>query len=80
MYWFQRTRANWLKNGDRNASFFFQNYATRRKKKNTIKGLVDDNGVLQEDGEVMGNIIQGYFQNLFSSEVGDLDPSVIAEV
>jgi hypothetical protein len=60
--------------------FFFQNYATRRKKKNTIKGLVDDNGVLQEDGEVMGNIIQGYFQNLFSSEVGDLDPSVIAEV
>lgn len=28
----------------------------------------------------MGNIIQGYFQNLFSSEVGDPDSSVIAEV
>ena len=36
IYWVQRSRANWLKFGDRNTSFF-HNFASARKKKNYIK-------------------------------------------
>jgi hypothetical protein len=42
--WVQCARMNWLKHGDRNISFF-QNFATSRKRRNTIKALVDDQGV-----------------------------------
>ena len=70
---------NWLKKGDMNTSFF-HNYATRRRKKNTIKGLVDHNGMMQEDGVSMCNIVQQYFEKLFSSEVGDLDQGILADV
>jgi hypothetical protein len=43
-FWTQRARVNWLKSGDRNTSFF-HNYATKRKKKNTTKGLIDEQGM-----------------------------------
>jgi hypothetical protein len=36
IYWAQRSRANWLQHGDRNTSFF-HNYASARRKKNSIK-------------------------------------------
>jgi hypothetical protein len=34
--WNQRSRANWLQNGDRNTSYF-HSFATARKKRNCIK-------------------------------------------
>lgn len=79
IHWFQRARVNWLKQGDRNTSFF-HNFATKRRKKNTIKGLLDANGNRQEDGAAMCNIVQTYFQELFNSEVGDPDPHVLSDV
>jgi len=79
IHWFQRARANWLRQGDRNTSFF-HNFATKRRKKNTIKGLMDENGQRQENEIAMRNIIQNYFENIFTSEVGDPDPSVLADV
>jgi len=60
--------------------FFFHNLASKRRKKNTIKSSMDTNGVRQEDGEVMCNIVQNYFENLFTSEVGDPEPSVLSDV
>jgi len=79
IHWFQRARANWIKQGNRNTSFF-HNFATKRRKKNTIKGLVDHNGMMQEDREVMCNIVQDYFENLFTSEVGEPDLGVLLDV
>jgi hypothetical protein len=35
---------------------------------------------MQEDGEVMCNIMQNYFENLFTTEVGDPDPNVLSDV
>lgn len=32
IHWFQRARANWLKQGDRNTRVFFHNFATKRRK------------------------------------------------
>ena len=74
-----RARANWLKHGDRNTSFFL-NYASKRKRKNTIKGLADHNRTIQEDGATMCSIVQDYFGNLFTSELGEPDPAVLTDV
>jgi hypothetical protein len=35
---------------------------------------------MQEDREVMCNIVQKYFENLFTIEVGDSDPNVLSDV
>ncbi|XP_074313417.1 uncharacterized protein LOC141648588 [Silene latifolia] len=43
IYWKQRSRALWLKEGDRNTKYFHKK-AGQRKEKNHIAKLVDDNG------------------------------------
>jgi hypothetical protein len=43
IYWVQRGRANWLRHGDKNTSFF-HGTATARKKRNFIKKLKNDLG------------------------------------
>jgi len=35
---------------------------------------------MQENGEVMCNIVQNYFENLFSTEVGEMDNNILADV
>ena len=42
--WQQRSRLQWLQNGDQNTRFF-HGTATQRKRRNFIKGLRDENGV-----------------------------------
>jgi hypothetical protein len=41
-YWAQRSGTNWMHQGDKNTSFF-HNFASARRKKNTITKLKDDN-------------------------------------
>jgi hypothetical protein len=79
MFWVQRARANWLKHGDRNTNYF-HNFASKRKKHNTIKGLVDDNGIRHEDRDAMCGIVYNYFSIYFTSEVFDPDEGVLADV
>ena len=71
--WQQRSRVQWLKNGDQNTKFF-HGTATQRKRKNFIKGLRDGNGVWQEDEEVFSTLLNDFYTNLFtSSNPQDLD-------
>ena len=79
IYWVQRSRANWLKFGDRNINFF-NNFATARKKRNHIRRLMNDNRTWLEDNESMRSLISDYFQHLFSSEVGLPDDRVLNKV
>jgi hypothetical protein len=68
-----------LKHGDRNTNFF-HNFAAKRKKQNTIKGLVDDNGVRHEDMDSMCGLVHDYFVELFTSEVVEPNDDVMADV
>ena len=64
----QRSRANWLKHGDRNTSFF-HHFATARKKRNAIKKLKDNDGNRKEGDVQVGALAVDYFKELFSAEV-----------
>lgn len=42
-YWQQRSRSNWLRNGDRNTAYFYH-HANHRHRCNSIKFILDANG------------------------------------
>ncbi|CAM8892645.1 unnamed protein product [Rhodiola kirilowii] len=67
--WRQRSRADWLKEGDRNTSYFHAK-ATRRKKANTISRLQNEVGEWATDEKQMGDLIKSYFSNIFSTSKG----------
>jgi hypothetical protein len=79
IYWAQRSRANWLQHGDRNTSFF-HNYASARRKKNSIKRLKDANNDWVEGTESLKPLILSYFTNLFTSEVQVTNPVVLDKI
>ncbi|WJX74258.1 hypothetical protein P8452_57931 [Trifolium repens] len=64
--WRQRSRATWLKDGDRNTKFF-HGKASQRKKTNCIKKLKDEDGVWWSGQDNVEKVLLHYFDELFSS-------------
>ena len=64
--WRQRARLNWFQGGDRNTSFFHTK-ASSRQRKNLIEGLMDADGVWQEDEGKIEEVVVEYYNNLFTS-------------
>ena len=62
--WNQRSRALWIKWGDRNTKFFHAT-ASQRRRQNKIVGLIDSNGVWQEDQGRIEGIVLEYFATIF---------------
>jgi hypothetical protein len=79
IYKMQRSRVNWMANGDRNTTYF-HNYARARKKRNLIMKLKDSDGVLREENNQLKGIITNYFSDLFSSEVDATDVNLLQKV
>jgi hypothetical protein len=77
--WVQRSRANWMKSGDRNTNFF-HNFATARKKRNLVKRLKDEGGNWIEDEDGLAAHINSYFGNLFSKGVDEPSMEVTNKV
>jgi hypothetical protein len=79
IHWMQRSCANWLRQGDRNTSFF-HNFASARRKRNFILKLKNNNGDWVEGTDMLKPVILDYFSNLFMSEVASLDPAMMDKV
>ncbi|XP_074301324.1 uncharacterized protein LOC141632703 [Silene latifolia] len=74
-FWRQRSRALWLKEGDRNTSYFHRQDG-QRKAKNYISKLVDDESIVRTEEEAVSRVATRYFTNLFeaspSRDFGDI--------
>ena len=66
IYWAQRSRVHWLKEGDRNMKFFHARVSKRRKL-NMITGIWDKHGQWCEDKDSIANAAITYFENIYST-------------
>lgn len=66
VYWKQRSRADWLLEGDRNTKFFHAK-ATVRKRKNRIEGVLDENGNWSIEAEEIERRFCEHFAELFTT-------------
>jgi len=73
VYWRQRAKTHWYRDGDRNTKFFHA-AATSRKKVNKILSLEDEHGHIATDNQGMRSIAQNYFLNLFQPQNSVMDP------
>ncbi|XP_061359052.1 uncharacterized protein LOC133303192 [Gastrolobium bilobum] len=67
LMWFQRSRNQWLKFGDKNSKFFHAS-AVARRRHNRIVALKDDQGNWISDTDLLVNMATDFYQNLFKSE------------
>uniref|UniRef100_A0A7N2N012 Reverse transcriptase n=1 Tax=Quercus lobata TaxID=97700 RepID=A0A7N2N012_QUELO len=66
IFWAQRSRVSWLKHGDKNTKFFHSK-ASQRKRRNFIKGILnEDNTWVEEAGEV-ADVAINYFESMFTA-------------
>lgn len=75
MYWKQRAKLFWLKEGDQN-TMFFHNAVRRRKQKNNIERLKSKEGNWVEKGTELDSLMVNYFSELFTSVQGDTTPII----
>ncbi|XP_057416032.1 uncharacterized protein LOC130710699 [Lotus japonicus] len=67
VYWRQRSRALWLKEGDKNTKFFHKK-ASQRRKHNCIKKMKNEQGDWVFGEKAVAQVIQNHFQQVFSSD------------
>lgn len=67
MLWYQKSRVNWIKDGDRNTTFFHLSTIARRWR-NKIAAIKDEEGNWIEDKEAVKDHVLSYFTNLFRDD------------
>ncbi|CAL1395192.1 unnamed protein product [Linum trigynum] len=65
--WFQRAKESWVKLGEQNTSYFHQQ-ANRRRRRNKILSLRNQNGEWVEDPTLLRNIIVDFFALLYTQD------------
>jgi exonuclease III len=63
--WRQRSRVQWLEEGNRNTKFF-HNKANQRRRKNAIEKLMDEHGRIQADPTIIEQITVSYFTQIYT--------------
>jgi hypothetical protein len=65
--WCQRSRIQWLADGDNNTKFFHQK-ATQRRNKNKITELTMTDGTVTQDVDTMQSMTRDFYQHLYTAE------------
>ncbi|XP_072054452.1 uncharacterized protein [Arachis hypogaea] len=66
LLWYQKSRDQWVRYGDRNTSFFHMQTILRRKS-NKVHGLLVSDGSWSDDPEVLQREVVHFFKNIFCS-------------
>ena len=64
LLWYQKSRDQWVRYGDRNTSFFHMQTIIRRKS-NKVHGLLVSDGSWSDDPEVLQREVVHFFQKYF---------------
>ena len=79
MFWKQKSRVFWLREGDRNTKFFHA-LTKQRRARNKITQLLDENGNIVEDEEGLVAIATSYFRQIFESSNPEEIEEALAQV
>ncbi|XP_048605708.1 uncharacterized protein LOC106424118 [Brassica napus] len=79
MFWKQKSRVFWLREGDRNTKFFHA-LTKQRRARNKITQLLDENGNIVEDEEGLVAIATSYFRHIFESSNPEDIEEALAQV
>ncbi|KAL0303026.1 UNVERIFIED_CONTAM: putative mitochondrial protein [Sesamum radiatum] len=71
LLWKQRSKAEWLREGDKNTAYFHAR-ANERRKRNMISSLQSEEGCFTSDRENIQDIILRHFKTVYSSTNPDL--------
>lgn len=66
LWWSQRAKVKWLKEGDMNTKYFHQK-ASQRKRKNWIGKINDENGNQIDSDMGIQEVFTKYFKDIFKS-------------
>jgi hypothetical protein len=67
LMWYQRSRAKWLVDGDRNTRYYHLKTVNRRRRNNVFM-LKDDSGEWVEDVGQVHNLASSFYKKLFSDD------------
>lgn len=67
LLWFQQSKEEWIKSGDRNTKFYHAATRVRRATGN-IHALLNDDGGLDTEEEIIQNRVFTYFDSMFKGE------------
>ena len=67
MYWSQKSRVTWLKEGDKNSQFFHASVKDRRRR-NRMSNVQRDDGIWTKSEKEIGKEVASYYQQLFDSQ------------
>ncbi|XP_072084360.1 uncharacterized protein [Arachis hypogaea] len=70
LLWFQKSRCNWLKFGDRNTKFFHASTMARRRR-NRIEALQDDNGNWIHEQTTLERMATSFYSRLYIEDTPD---------
>ncbi|WJX23885.1 hypothetical protein P8452_13067 [Trifolium repens] len=73
--WFQKSRGQWIADGDRNTKYYHSKTIIRRRR-NKIITLRNENGVWIDDPDNLKNMVRNFYINLFQEDEPIREPII----